>query len=153
MSEGKIRSCRQSFTSNPCGKRCRSTADMRMSLRLPCPSAWKTPPSRSSTVPQPPTSPVRLPKQETIPAWGQTARLVKEHGRAEGVDGDALLPASTQLAPMLEWSHTGVVATLFSPQTARMIPCDRQSPGHLPPNVEPSPWPALLYGQLVHLVH
>ena len=43
--------------------------------------------------------------QETIPEWGQTARLVKEHGRAEVVDGDAMLPASTQFAPILEWSH------------------------------------------------
>jgi len=42
--------------------------------------------------------------QETIPEWGQTARLVKEQGRAEVVDGDALLPASTQFSPILEWS-------------------------------------------------
>ena len=41
---------------------------------------------------------------ETIPEWGQTARSVKEYGRAEAVDGDAMLPANTQLAPILEWS-------------------------------------------------
>jgi len=29
---------------------------------------------------------------------------VKEHGRAEVVDGDAMLPASAQFAPILEWS-------------------------------------------------
>src|SRR6266566_5054564 len=44
-------------------------------------------------------------------------------------------------------------STISSSQTVCRIPCDRQSPGHLRPNVELSRWPALLYGQSVHQAH